>query len=480
VQVPRRTSATLPVRLPAGSLTGKVALVRRGTCTFHMKALNAQSAGATGVVLYNNGAGRFSATVAGTPAITIPVVSISEADGKLIDGRIAGGEVSMTWTGEETTVPNETGNAISPFSSYGPAPDLNLKPDVGAPGGLIRAPYPLERGAYATLSGTSMSAPHVAGAVALLLEAKPSTPASAIRSILQNTADPKPWWGQQAGSFIDNVHRQGAGMLDIPGAVGATTRIEPGSLSLGESQAGPATRTLTIENASGRDRTYELGNASSLATWGTFVPRFSIAPSRVDFTSGGEPVTTVTVPAHGVATVDATITAPDNPNAAVYGGYLVLQDTGDAGDTYRVPYAGFKGDYQALPVLTGGLPRLARSSGGFIPVGSEATFTMVGGDVPFVGVHLDHQVRALRMEVLDAVTGRSWGRALNRSYLPRNSTASAFFTFPWNGSTKVGTHERAVPDGRYVLRLTVVKALGDESAGDVETWTSPAFVVDRP
>jgi hypothetical protein len=44
----------------AADLTGHVVLIRRGTCPFHIKALNAQNAGAAAVVLYNNVAGRFS------------------------------------------------------------------------------------------------------------------------------------------------------------------------------------------------------------------------------------------------------------------------------------------------------------------------------------------------------------------------------------------------------------------------------------
>ena len=58
----RRHSAGSP--LPAGSLTGRVALIRRGTCSFYEKAFNAQSAGAAGVVLYNNVPGFISPTVA--------------------------------------------------------------------------------------------------------------------------------------------------------------------------------------------------------------------------------------------------------------------------------------------------------------------------------------------------------------------------------------------------------------------------------
>lgn len=145
--------------LPAGSLTGQVALIRRGTCPFHNKALNAQNAGAAGVALYNNSPGRFSPTVAGTTAITIPVVAISDTEGQLINSRLAAGPVTMTWTSTTGTFVNPLGGTISSFSSYGLSPDLQLKPDIAAPGGLIYSTYPLENGGYATISGTSMSSP---------------------------------------------------------------------------------------------------------------------------------------------------------------------------------------------------------------------------------------------------------------------------------------------------------------------------------
>ena len=59
----------------------KGGLIRRGTCSFYAKASNAQMAGAVGVVLYNNAPGILNATVAGSPAVTIPVVAITAERG---------------------------------------------------------------------------------------------------------------------------------------------------------------------------------------------------------------------------------------------------------------------------------------------------------------------------------------------------------------------------------------------------------------
>jgi minor extracellular serine protease Vpr len=158
--------------LPADSLSGYITLIRRGTCSFYDKARNAQTAGAVGVVLYNNQLGQFTPSVAGTPPVTIPVVAVTAADGVALNNLIAAGSTTLEWTSETVSLSVPSGNRISSFSSIGLTPDLILKPDIGAPGGFIRSTYPLALG---SLSGTSMSSPHVAGAAALLLEARPLT-----------------------------------------------------------------------------------------------------------------------------------------------------------------------------------------------------------------------------------------------------------------------------------------------------------------
>jgi len=487
--------------LPAGSMTGKAVLIRRGTCTFYVKAFNAQQAGAAAVVLYNNSAGRFSPTVAGTPAITIPVVAVSDTEGVSINNAINAGAQTLNWQSGTGSFLNPTGGLISSFSSYGLSPDLALKPDIGAPGGLIYSTYPLEAGGYATISGTSMASPHVAGATALLLQAKPKTPSQAMRGILQNSADPKVWSLDPASGLLDHVHRQGAGMLDIDDAILATTKIEPSKIAAGEGQAGPYTQTLKVENNASTPVTYNLSFVNALSTGGVITPTFFLSDASVAFSAPS-----VTVPANGSATFNATITPATGPVNGQYGGYIVLTPVG-GGQVYRVPFAGFVGDYQGIAVLTNTAfptgPLLGKlnsctpaallrdyacyGSGSYSVFPAGNTYNMADAlNVPNFVIHLDHQVRRLRMEAFDAVTGKTWHRIVDEEYVGRNSASNTFFAYPWDGSTftgkgKNGSQQYTVPNGQYVVKVSVLKALGDDSnPAHWETWTSPVITIARP
>ncbi len=464
-----------------GDPNGKVALIVRGSCTFNEKYQKAFNAGAVGVVIYNNVPGLFAG--GGIVNQGIFAIGISQADGLHIRSLLdAGNTVTLTWTDVRVNAPNPTGGLISSFSSYGLSPDLDLKPDIGAPGGLIRSTYPLELGGYAILSGTSMSSPHVAGAVALLLQAKPGTPASLVRTILQNSAEPKVWWGNPGLGFLDNVHRQGAGMLQIDDAILAPTLITPGKLPLGEGAAGPQTRTLTLRNNSAAPIAYNLSFVNALSTSGVITPGFSTSNATVSFSASS-----VTVPAGGTATVAVTITPATGPTNGQYGGYIVFTPQ-DGGQTLRVPFAGFVGDYQGIvhmPPTTYGFPWLARLVGStYYKEEDGAVFTMQDGDIPYFLVHFDHQVRRFRIEIYEAGTNKYWRRALSEDFLPRNSTTTSFFAFPFDGLTFSGDplvgNTIILPNGSYYAVLQALKALGDPTnEAHWETWTSPVFVINR-
>jgi minor extracellular serine protease Vpr len=450
---------------------GKTALIVRGVCSFGEKAARAITAGATAVVIQNNTTGVLSGTL-GTPlGSLVPVVGISHADGDFIIAQTA--PITMTWTDQQASFPSPTGGLISSFSSYGLSPDLALKPDIGAPGGNIYSTFPLEQGGYATLSGTSMSSPHVAGTAALLLQAKPITKAENVGAILQNSAAPALWWGNPGLGYLDNVHRQGAGMVQIDDAITATTTIQPGKLSLGESQSGPAARWLTIKSTSRTAVIYDLSFENALSTSGVITPGFWYSDANVTF---NKPSVTVKL---GIAgQVKATITPATYPTNGQYGGYIIFTPRG-GGQVFRVPFAGFVGDYQSIEVLTHpfGLPLMYDQFGD----DTVTTFSMVGSDLPYFGAHFEHQSRLLRLEAFDAITGKSVGIVYQLDYWIRNSTSTGYYEFAWDGTTLKSNKVYIVPNGQYIVKLAVLKALGNaKNPADWETWSSPVLTIARP
>ena len=137
-------------------LQGKVALVRRGDITFQEKIQFAYEAGAVAVIVYNNVFGEFGMTIGNDPKI--PAISIGKDEGDLM-AMSASGKVVFD-------VSNEAGPFMSDFSSWGPTPDLKLKPEITAHGGNIYSAVP--GGGYEELSGTSMAAPNMCGITVLI------------------------------------------------------------------------------------------------------------------------------------------------------------------------------------------------------------------------------------------------------------------------------------------------------------------------
>lgn len=196
-------------------MTGNIALVIRGACSFSSKYSNAAAAGAIAIVVYNDGTGPTRLdpiSMGGLGSATIPGVMIGFVNGDLINTTANGGEIVTATVGPNVQISLQ--NRIAVFSSRGPnggASDI-IKPDVAAPGVAIIAGETLFPNVNAgggqlfqSISGTSMASPHVAGTFALLKQAHPDWSAAMARSALMTTArqNLKKTFGETAADPFD-------------------------------------------------------------------------------------------------------------------------------------------------------------------------------------------------------------------------------------------------------------------------------------
>src|SRR5438477_6032825 len=167
------------------NVSGQIVLIARGSCTFSTKIRNAQNAGASSVIVYNNVAGDpISMGQDGTPnQPTIPAAMVSQSNGQPMA------------TASTKTVPingaaphalltdGPSADILAGFSSRGPGFINNhllseIKPDVVAPGVNVYSSILMTSCAsppcFAFFQGTSMATPHVAGSAALIKQLHPT------------------------------------------------------------------------------------------------------------------------------------------------------------------------------------------------------------------------------------------------------------------------------------------------------------------
>jgi subtilisin family serine protease len=310
--------------LPARSLAGAIALASRGGCSFEAKGRNASQAGAVGLLMADDRAGDPTAVPFG---FGIPGGTISDLDGARIRQAVAGSggrgrfrvtadehvEVATTWPGVPTS-----------FSSAGlTAFDHKLKPDISAPGAQIISSTGIEFAGdqYAILDGTSFSAPHIAGAVALLLQRHPQWTPQQVKSALMSTAGPA--WGDSSRTVEAPVLIQGAGLANLAAADSPLIFTNPQSIAPGDLAvtAGAATRSqlVAISDAGGGG-----------GTWSVTVQPQASTPG-VTITVPGA----VTVPPGGQTTLQLVTNASSSAAGADQYGFLVLRRDGVV---RRIPY----------------------------------------------------------------------------------------------------------------------------------------------
>ncbi|PYZ93966.1 peptidase S8 [Salipaludibacillus keqinensis] len=201
---------------------GNIALISRGAIPFVEMAENAAANGAVGVIVYNNADGPIPFVI---PGMDVPTLKLTAADGQKMLEELENGNNEVSF---EIDFAREVGETVADFSSRGPVYGTwMIKPDVSAPGVDIVSTFPDD--SYASLQGTSMSAPHVAGAAALLLENNPDWNTDQVKAALMNTAESI----SDADGNVYPFNTQGAGSIRLVEALTTETLVTPGSYSFG-------------------------------------------------------------------------------------------------------------------------------------------------------------------------------------------------------------------------------------------------------
>ncbi|MDE3194741.1 MAG: S8 family serine peptidase, partial [Acidobacteriota bacterium] len=386
--------------LPAYSLLGSIALVMRGTCTFAQKATSVATAGGIGMIVYwadsstvtpLSGVGANNSTDANFMG---PIVAVSNAAGLALKTYIdanpgqqvliqAGGTEmeAADWSNLYGFSPPIDASQLAGFSSVGPTPDGQMKPDVVAVGGndigyfypSSTDPYiPAPSGIYmATQSydpnwgsggeinysadgywaadGTSFATPLAAGAGALIQQANAGKKlrGTQIRSLLINQTS-QSVTTDDSGIPLD-AEWIGAGLVDANASIKGTVTAEPATISFGilNSATLPIAKTINISNVGGSALTLTAtAPASSVLVNGA-------AGSLSNVTIGLSPAT-LTLAAGASATLTITLSGK-TPVASEYSGQILLAANGTT--MVRIPYMMIVGDgnpYNVEMVSLGG------------------------------------------------------------------------------------------------------------------------------
>ena len=306
--------------LPPNSLTGRIALISRGVCSFSAKIRNAQNAGAVAVVVSNNvagdGIGMAQDGTANQP--TVPAYNVSLNDGVVLKSDNA---QSTAISASPAYLVTGNDDFMAAFSSQGPTDvDFRVKPDVVAPGVNVLSSIPAAfcqiPPCFAFFQGTSMATPHLAGSAAVVLQQHPTWSAAEVRSAIVNTATRGVLRSFTNGALQDNVNINGAGRENLLAAADAIVGFDPVSVSFGAVPSGSGqTRqlTVTLTNLTAFLQVYSLSISGQPAN----SVAYSVAPTSVSVAAGGK------------ADVAVTMTAAQGASVGGKQAYLEINATND-------------------------------------------------------------------------------------------------------------------------------------------------------
>ncbi|SPO23644.1 related to subtilisin-like serine protease [Ustilago trichophora] len=358
-------------------LSNKVVLVGRGTCLFATKFANVAAKGAKYVIIYNSLA---SVTYVETDVEGQQAAAMTRDDGLYLKQQINNGvklSLDFSNTALATIADKATGGLMSSFSTYGPTYENRLdSPTTSAPGGNILSTYPIAKGAYAILSGTSMATPFMSGSIAVFQSARGKMSPETLNSIFANTANPlKNATGDN--SLLETVAKQGTGLVDINKALYQQIVLSPSVIELNDTKFFNGSQTITVQNLGNKPLAYTLshlpvGTAQSQEDNSIFF-NLGPVPLSANYASVKFSKSNIVVPPKGTAKFTATFTPPENVRTdklPFYSGLIHLEPQSSGYSAANIAYGGYKADTSKTQVLDNtnelfgvGLPVLASADG---------------------------------------------------------------------------------------------------------------------
>lgn len=375
-------------------VSDKIVLVERGEISFGEKADNALASVPKSkpapkmIIFYNNVSD--SANSVSMSSSRLVGVSIGKADGEKLKAAIeSDADLTLKISGVEQTFDNPQAGAISDFSSWGPTPNYGMKPEITAPGGRIVSSINSENGKsyYSDMSGTSMSSPHVTGAVALLKQKLMEernlsnkfgeTPDAAvmvelkndIKNILMSTA--RPHVNPVTGAMT-SPRQQGAGILDILAAVKS------------EAYLYNPQETERVSKINLHDIGDQVDFAAAIHNFGKRTLKYNVTYTvQTDLIKNGYNTLTpknllkgeagtVTVDAGSDATVNISFNLANNPEVKAYlaslpqgghiDGFVIFTPDDKSGPELSMPFMGFYGSWLRLPMAEKSIYELKKSN----------------------------------------------------------------------------------------------------------------------
>ena len=236
-------------------------------------------AGAAAVVLYGSRIPAGGLGLGEDAAVPVATVTVAEA-GAIRDAVEREFSVGVS-VGRAESAPNPLAMRVAGFSSQGLAFDGRVKPELAAPGVAVATSEPgvTEDGEarLGTINGSSAAAAVVAGAAALLAQARPGLDATTLRALLAGSAKPL---------ARVPVIAQGAGLLDVGAAAAAELAARPTSFAFGRASGTDWRRTLTANVRNVSTRTLRLRLSVERQDFPAAETRFTVEPATLTLEPG--------------------------------------------------------------------------------------------------------------------------------------------------------------------------------------------------